>query len=107
MYSIELLHNGEFIRVILNKYNIHIEDSYQVVKRKDMKDFLSIILDASLNRGIFYSRKIRSWIREWKAHNLLYRLGIKKDRTGSVDLDECESKLRRFGYFILSLFSWR
>lgn len=107
MNTINFVYNGNLISVSFNQSNIHISDSYKLIKRTHMKDCLNIIRYASVNRGIFYSRSLNSWIREWKAHNILYKLGIYKERTSSVDLNEKESKLRRFGYFILSLFSWK
>lgn len=50
-----------------------------------------------------YSRTFESQYREWKAHNLLYKLKIFSTRTRSVDIDQKESKFRRFCYAILSL----
>lgn len=104
MHQISFLYNGLPISISFNKLNIHIVDSYRVKKAKEMKEILHIVHCASLNRGIFYARNEKSWIREWKAHNLLYKLGICKTRTQSVDLNENESKLRKIGYFFLSLF---
>ena len=107
MYTISIPFEGNLIQAEYNSRNIHIFNSYKVKRKRDMKRILMLIRCASFNRGIFYSRKEKSWIREWKAHNILYKLGIKKERTESVDLNENESILRRFGYFILSLFSWK
>ena len=105
MYTISIPFEGNLIQAEYNSSNIHIFNSYKIKRKRDMKRILMLIKCASFNRGIFYSRKEKSWIREWKAHNILYKLGIKKERTSSVDLNENESILRRFGYFILSLFS--
>lgn len=44
---------------------------------------------------------------EWRAHNLLYSMGIEKERTRSVDLSINESWYKKIGYFILSLFYFR
>jgi hypothetical protein len=98
---------GNLIQVEYNSNNIHIFNSYKIKRKRDMKRILMLIRYASFNRGIFYSRKEKSWIREWKAHNVLYKLGIKKVSTRHTDLNENESIFRRFGYFILSLFSWK
>ena len=49
-----------------------------------------------------YTRTKESLIREWKAHNVLYRWGYEKERTGSVDFSQYESRGRRVAYFFLS-----
>ena len=105
MYNISIkIKNYGYIQILFNEKNIHIEDSYRIKDERDMKTILWIVQNASFNRGISYLRKRASWIREWKAHNLLYKLGIQKERTRSVDLNENESIYRRIGYFFLSLF---
>lgn len=78
----------------------HIIDSYTVTKTSDMRDFIVDVL----SEEPFTCRSVNSYVREWKAHNLLYRLGLFKSHTQDVDLDIQETRLRRFCYFILSLF---
>ena len=107
MYTISIPFEGKLIQAEYNNSNIHIFDSYKIKRKRDMKRILMLIRCASFNRGIFYSRNEKSWIREWKAHNILYKLGIKKASTQHTDLSENESVLRKFGYFILSLFYWK
>lgn len=106
MYNMSVSFENNLIQIQYNSHNIHIIDSYKIKRKRDMKHILSIVRHASLNRGIFYLRKENSWIREWKAHNILYKLGLFKSHTKDTDLDEKENKKRRFCYFILSLFSW-
>ena len=105
MYNISLPFENSYIHIQFNSKNIHIIDSFRVKRKRDMEKLLSQVEYASFERGIFYSRDLESWIQEWKAHNVLYNLGICKERTKSVDLNENENKIRKFGYFILSLFS--
>ena len=50
-----------------------------------------------------HKRSINSYIREWKAHNWLYRHNLFTSHTRDVDLNDDESLLRRIGYFIVSL----
>lgn len=66
--------------------NIHIQDSYVITKRKDMKDILEK-LKAEYPECLSFKRTMYSLTSEWKTHNRLYRLGYKKDRTGSVDMN--------------------
>mgnify|MGYP003296888632 CR=1 FL=1 len=104
MYQLSHFHKNTYLHISFDELNIHIEDSYQVKTKKEMEAILWIVEGASFNRGISYARKRASWIREWKAHNLLYKLGLFKSRTKSVDLNENESWFKRLGYFILSIF---
>lgn len=106
-HQIEFPFNGSYIKVFFDKDNICILDSYKVKRSKDMKQILENVFYASVNRGIFYSRSIKSWLKEWKAHNILYKFGLFRSHTKDVDLTEKESKKRRFAYFILSLFYWK
>lgn len=66
--------------------NIHIKDSYDIKKRSEMKEILYAIQYKSPDCNVF-KRSYNSMISEWRTHNRLYRLGYKKDRTGSVDLN--------------------
>ena len=72
-----------------------------------MKYILQLVEYASKNYNIKYERTIGSWMREWKAHNILYALRIRRSSSQHTDLDEDESLGRRIAYFILSLFYWR
>ena len=92
-------------KVILYRNSIHIEKSYNVDSVSDMRTVLECARKlASQLYGYNYKRTTDSWVKEWKAHNLLYLLGIKRDSTRDVDLNEDESKKRRFAYAVLSSF---
>ena len=47
------------------------------------------------------TRSEASYISEWKSHNRLYKLGIKRNRTKDVDLEENINPTRNFLYSIL------
>ena len=92
------------LEVTFYRNNIHIEDSHTIKSKKQMSTLLKCARELAKSLYDYkYKRTNASWSREWEAHNLLYTLGIEKKRTGSVDLNEDESKTRRFGYFALSL----
>jgi hypothetical protein len=88
----------------ISKSVITIKDSWLVKKVADMKTILEMIKKRARRHGIVYSRSEASWIREWKAHNLLYNMNFKRNHTADTDLAENESAFRRFCYFFLSLF---
>lgn len=92
------------LKIILTPTNVHIVTSFQITDRKDKEEVLDYILKVAKEYGFEYKRSKKSWIREWSAHNTLYQWNYQKERTGSVDLNEDESFLRRFCYFFLALF---
>ena len=99
--------NGNKITVTIDKNNIHIHDSYKVKTTESMRFILQLVKYAAANRGIVYKRTVQSWLREWEAHNILYKWRIHRSSTQHTDLCEKESGKRRFAYFMLSLFYWK
>jgi len=86
---------------------LHINNSYLIESKKDIKVMLTYIHNSRKYKRLQargYTRTFESEYREWRAHNVLYKLGFKRDRTGSVDIDNNEPKWRRFVYAILSIF---
>ena len=86
---------------------VSIKNSYMVTSNEDIKAVLEYIrgLDGYKKLKEYgYSRTPQSEFNEWKGHNALYKLGYKRSRTGSVDIDEVEPMWRRFIYAILSIF---
>jgi hypothetical protein len=50
-----------------------------------------------------YHRSVCSLCNEWVAHNNAYKLGYKKERTGSVDLNYPQPWYAPIVYFICSI----
>ena len=98
-----LNYKGCVIKYTLSTNNIHIVDSYKIKKKTDMNAIIKLIRAEATKRGFKYKRSNSSWVTEWRAHNYMYERGIEKARTGSVDLNEDESKLRLVGYSTMSL----
>lgn len=87
--------------------NIHIKDSYLADDYRDIDDFLLNLSQTDEFKQIEevgYTRSIDSLRNEWIAHNVLYSWGKDPERTGSVDLDQNESLLRRLAYWFLCFF---
>ena len=91
------------LKVRYSSTNVHVNDSY-IIGGKDIPSWAQRIKSVGEQNGHVYSRTTKSWINEWKAHNLLFKLGIERGRTRDVDLDDNESTFRRFCYVILSKF---
>ena len=85
------------------KYDIKgvsIIDSYKVTNVKDM----IIILRLFQLRTYYKSRRtLKSWVKEWKAHNRLYKLGLFKSHTKDCDFEENEKWWRLLAYQILGV----
>lgn len=76
------------MKITYTKENTHIEDSHQIKLRKSMENEIDWI--KCYRKALKYpvTRTTNSYIREWKGHNRLYNLGLFKERTKHVDLEE-------------------
>ena len=91
----------ETIRFTVDGTNCHIIDSYRFVDNDKLKtDFITHLLDV-YPTFLTGKRNIKSYVTEWKAHNILYRLGLFKKSVQDSDLDVNEPRIRRAGYHIL------
>ncbi len=91
------------IKYTLTAKNVHIVDSYKIRKKADMNEIVKLIRAEATKKGFKYKRSNSSWVTEWRAHNYMYEKGMEKTRTGSVDLNENESKLKLLSYSAMSL----
>lgn len=94
-----------FSSVNSKNLNICVKNSYKIKYSDDIENLLKMIRnnpDFTEFKIAGYKRTLSSMRREWEAHNLLYKLGIFKARTGSTDLDNNESFIRKAGYAVLS-----
>lgn len=87
----------------LTKDCLTIYDGYQISDKKQMVSFLTSLRTDEDKDTIVSTRSIKSMIREWQAHNLLYNLHLFRSHTQDVDLDK-EPWYRQVIYFILSIF---
>ena len=78
--------------------NVRIVDSYKVKKEEDM---LEVLIWFKLKTGYVSRRSMDSWIREWKAHNRMYKMGLFKNHSRDCDLEELEKWHRRLVYWFL------
>lgn len=95
-------YNNFTIEYTLSRNNVHIVDSYKVTRRADMQRIINLIRKEAKKKGYNYKRFASSWLVEWRAHNYMYQKGIEKARTGSVDLNEDESKWKLATYAVMS-----
>lgn len=80
--------------------SVHIFDSYKICKKADMTAIVKLIRAEAAMLGYKYKRSDSSWVTEWRAHNYMYDHRIQRSRTGSVDLNDNESRLVLAGYAV-------
>ena len=100
---ITFVHKNKTISCVISQDNVHIINSARIRDVVEMREILTIIRKKAEKRGITYKRSIKSWLREWKAHNFLVNYNVETSRTSSVDLNEDEKLIRRVCYFLLAL----
>lgn len=87
--------------------NIHIENSHELYTRQEVIDALDYIHSTEEYKELAaagYTRTLKEQVDEWIAHNVMWSWGYKRNRTGSVDLNQNESKFRKFIYSIIAFF---
>lgn len=88
------------IEIEYDLYNVRIKNSYKVRNKEYMRLILTLF---KINTGFESKRSINSWIKEWQAHNRLYRFGLFKTHTVDCDLEENEKLHRLLAYQVLGL----
>ena len=99
-----LTYNDKTFKCSFSKTNIHIEDSYKLTNIQDIKRVCKEVVTIGKLNGFNYKRDAHSWAREWVAHNIVYALGILRDRTAAVDLSDNEGIFRLLCYNILAFY---
>lgn len=99
--SIEL--KDKVYRIYLSDDEIIIFDSYRVRRIKDMVHIIKILRVLVESKPV-NSRSMFSVICEWRAHNLLYTLGIKRNHTKDVNLELHPKWYMNIIYPIVGLF---
>ena len=92
------------INVLLSTNNTSIKDSYRIRRINDMVNVLKKIRNTCDDSYAIHKRSIFGMVNEWRVHNLLYFLHIKRKRTGTVDLNINQSIWVKIAYTLLSVF---
>lgn len=94
------------LNIKVYKNNINIKNSYKINNRLLMRMILDVLKDEIKEEYLespFDKRSIKGMVREWVAHNNLYKLGYKKDRMCNVDLNYPQKWYVPIVYWFLSL----
>lgn len=92
----EIIING--VKIKYSKNVVTIVDSYKITNKYTMHIILNLF---KLRTRYTSNRTIKSWVKEWKSHNRLYKLGLFKSHTKDCDLEEHEKLHRLLIYEIL------
>lgn len=104
MKKVIIEYNQCLIKVHLTESNTSIIDSYRVRSISDMINVLKEIRKTCDESYAIHKRRIFGMVNEWRVHNLLYFLHIKRRRTGTVDLNINQSIWAKIAYTLLSVF---
>lgn len=97
-------YNGMEFEVWPSKINTTIFNSYRITSMKDMKNILNLIREKVTDKCSVHTLSLNEMVNEWRVHNLLYCLGLFKDKTQHVDLNTNKTWYGKLTYFILSPF---
>jgi hypothetical protein len=86
------------VRYTRNKTKIY--DSYLLTNvSKQVED----IINKRVDKGLDTTRTLKSYIRETKAHNRLYKLGLFRKHTRNCDLEENIKLWKERIYFMIGI----
>lgn len=104
MKKLIISYNNFILRVHISENNVTIFDSFRVKKLDDMKFIIYKLRGGYSSKYAIHKRSVNSIVHEWRVHNLLYSLGIMKNRTKDVDLNINQPWYIKVLYLILSPF---
>lgn len=73
--------------IVISYKNTHIDDSYQIVTKRDMCELLGTIREQCNPDMAIAVRSMKSLVCEWRVHNLLYYLHLFRCHTKDVDME--------------------
>jgi hypothetical protein len=87
--------------------NTHIVDSCCVISKQAMRDYLLKLRESVPDEMAVCQRDVESMVREWRSHNLFYKLHIFRSRTHDVDLEVKQAWYRELFCRVVScLYFW-
>ena len=88
------------MKISYTENNTHVEDSYLA---NDIKFEVGSIIRERYLQFLPVTRSFESYVREWKGHNRLYKLGLFRSHTKDVDLDENMSMIWEIIWMIIGI----
>ena len=94
----EITING--VKIKYDRKCVSILESYKI---KEPMKMLNTLVLFKLKTGYQSRRSFNSWLKEWVAHNRLYKLGLFRSHTKDCDLEENEKWWRLLAYQFLGI----
>ena len=88
-------------KFLITGNNTKVIDSYKL-NDKEIKEIVENIINERKKKGLKVTRSKESYIREIKAHNVLYKHNLFISHTKDTDLEENISKLKDIIYYIIA-----
>lgn len=87
--------------ITYSKNNTHIPNSYEVINKQLMEEYIKWIIEERIIRKYPITRTLKSYQREWLGHNKLYKYGLFKSHTKDVDLEEPQKLIWKIVWLII------
>lgn len=104
MKKIIVRHKDYVLKVHISKNSTTILNSHKVKSPWDMESIIYYIKVEASDKMAINNRNISSMIYEWRTNNLLYALGIKRNKTGSISMKINQPWYKKVFYTIASPF---
>lgn len=83
------------------QYTRNLTKIYNSFLMKNVAKEVEDIINERVDKNLKTTRTLKSYIRETKAHNRLYKLGLFKSHTRNCDLEEDIKLWKEIVYFII------
>lgn len=87
-----------YLKITYTEDNTHVENSYLAT---DLDLEVGYIIRERYLRSLPQTRSFDSYVREWRGHNRLYKLGLFKSHTKDADLDENQKLIHKIIWDII------
>lgn len=100
-----LIYNDKEIEYKVSNVNLAIINSYKIKNKADMKNILYKIMNQeSEHKFDVFKRSVKGMVQEWRAHNIIYNLGLFRTHTCTVDLEANQKWIFKIIWKIIGTF---
>lgn len=96
-----IVYGVDAIRILYCDSCTTIQNSYMLKTKAEIRDIVLTILSVRKEKGLIITRNEKSYMREIKAHNRLYKLRLFRSHTKDCDCEEFIKKSKEILYFII------
>lgn len=104
MKKLIIRHKDFILRVHALENNIIIFDSYLVKNPQDMKSIILSLKREAVSESTVNKINTYSILHKWKTYNLIYSLGVLRNKVKNITISIDQTWTAKVSYFIISLF---